>query len=292
MGQNTEHVFGWVKNLSELVGQFSERRSDGDAMGAEIAQGVVKPEFRGQGIFTQLTEFLMKEGKSRGLAGLFLGTVTSHTFSQRLGMKLGFRHCGFLLGYAPSDVEFKGIAEHVTQRETFELEYQYMVKPSELVLYPPPEHDLFVQRLYKNLDVSVKIAVPEFFRPAFSQSDISIKSSTTVMLPAGYAAIYIHRYGANVVSEVQAQLRQLCLNRLDVITLYVDLRDPLTYHLTPEFEKMGFMVAGILPEAACGEALILQYFNNTPIVPEKIKVHSEMAHKTLDYIRRRYPDRF
>ena len=112
------------------------------------------------------------------------------------------------------------------------------------------------------------------------------------MTPAGYAAIQIQRYGANVVSEVRSILKRLCVNQIEVVTLYLDLRDPLTYHFTPEFEKMGFVVTGILPEAACGEALTLQYLNNVSIKLENIKLHSDAALQTLDYIRRRYRDRF
>lgn len=281
-----------VTDDGNVAGHAAILYRDLEAEGAEIGQAVVTPEFRGQGLLTQLAGFLIQEGRSRGLSGLFLGAVTSHTFSQRVGMAQGFRHCGFLLGYAPSDAEFKGIAEEIPQRETFELEYQYLEKPSRLTLYPPPKHDLFVERLFKNLGVSPQIAVPESFRPGFSESDISVKSSATVLIPAGYAAIQIQRYGAKVVAEVGSLLKRLCLNQIEVITLYVSLRDPLTYHFVPEFEKMGFMVTGILPGTACGEALILQCFNNVPISLEKVRLHSDTARQTLDYIRRRYPDRF
>ena len=158
----------------EMAGHAALLRADDRTPSAEIAQAVVKPEFRGQGILTQMTRFLIAEGRLRGMAGVFLGTVTSHTFSQRVGMRHGFRHCGFILGYAPADVKFKGITESSSQRETFELEYLYLAKPIRLTIYPPPKHDLFVSRLYKNLGVSPQIAVPEHFRPGFAESDISV----------------------------------------------------------------------------------------------------------------------
>lgn len=279
-----------VTSDGAVVGHAAISHPDENMQSAEIVQAAVKPDFRGQGILTRITRFLIEEGRSRGFAGLYVEAVTTHTFSQRVATKLGFRHCGLLLGYAPADLAFKGATERVARRESYELKYQYLKKPARLTLYPPPTHEQFVVRLFENVGISPEVAVPESFRPGFAESEIELESGTTVELPVGYATIQILRYGEKVISEVRAQVRELCANRIETIILYLDLRDPLTYHFTPEFEKMGFMVTGILPGAACGEALMLQYLNNVPLVLDDIKLHSETARQTLDYIRRRYPE--
>ena len=103
----------------ELAGHCAIFRSNSGSRSAEIGQAVVKPEFRGQGCLLRLTEFLINEAKSRGLTGLYVRAVTSHTFSQRVTTRLGFTACAILLGYAPANITFRGIKEDLAQRETF-----------------------------------------------------------------------------------------------------------------------------------------------------------------------------
>ena len=103
----------------ELAGHCAIFHSNYGSRSAEIGQAVVKPEFRGQGCLLRLTEFLINEAKSRGLTGLYVRAVTSHTFSQRVTTRLGFTACAIILGYAPATIIFRGIDEELSQRETF-----------------------------------------------------------------------------------------------------------------------------------------------------------------------------
>ena len=93
----------------ELAGHCAIFHSNYGSQSAEIGQAVVKPEFRGQGCLLRLTEFLINEAKSRGLTGLYVRAVTSHTFSQRVTTRLGFTACAIILGYAPATIIFRDI---------------------------------------------------------------------------------------------------------------------------------------------------------------------------------------
>ena len=105
-----------------------------------------------------------------------------------------------------------------------------------------------------------------------------------------FARIDVHRYGTDVTSLVKTRLRELCLERYDVIHLYLDLMDQRTSELVPRFEEMGFFFSGILPAALPGDALILQYLNNVPIDYEKIRVVSDAARELLAYVRKHDPN--
>jgi serine/threonine-protein kinase RsbW len=48
----------------------------------EMAQGVVKPEFRSLGCFRMITQYLLDQAKSRGVEGAFGEAVTHHTISK------------------------------------------------------------------------------------------------------------------------------------------------------------------------------------------------------------------
>ena len=273
---------------NELAGHCAILRPDASSASVELAQAVVKPEFRGRGCLERLTEFLIEEARSRGLLGLYVGAVTSHTFSQRVSTRLGFNHCGLLLGYAPETVTFLGIGCRPNQRETFELEYKYLREPASTILYPPARHDLFVEKIYKSMGIQPQFAVPSFSLPTFTEPTAVLKIKESVWTPDGYASMEIARYGKDVVTQVAGKLKELCLQRTDVITLYVSLSDPLTYHMTPAFEDLGFMVTGVLPGTSCGDALILQYLNNVEIDLDKIRLHAETGRQALDYLRRTY----
>lgn len=274
-----------------LAGHCAIFRSNSGSQSAEIGQAVVKPEFRGQGCLLLLTEFLINEAKSRGLTGLYVRAVTSHTFSQRVTTRLGFTACAVLLGYAPASVAFRGIKEELAQRETFVVQYKYLEKPGPLKLYAPSRHKDFIAKLYGNLGSTPQFEAHEKSQSAVRQSESILKTKTGASMPPGYASIEVLRCGENIGSEVKSALKEFRLKRYDVIALYLDLRDPLTFHLVDEFEALGFFFGGILPGASVGEALVLQYLNNVAIDYDSIKLDTEVSREILAYVKLQDPNR-
>ncbi len=274
----------------DLAGHCSLFRSDVRSPIAEIGQAVVKPKYRGQGCLVKLTEFIIQEGKSLGLTGVFVSAVTNHTFSQRVGERLGFYNCGMKLAYAPSSVSFKGIHEHLSQRETFTVDYQYLKKPEGLVLYPPPHHKHFIAELYGNLGVFPQLAEPNACRLEYPEGPSALETKTALFAPEGFAVIEVKQYGRDIVQNVSRELAKLRLQRYDAVELNLDLADPLTCRITEEFERLGFFFGGILPGGSGRETFTLQYLNNMVIDYDRIKVYSGMGRATLDYIKEHDPN--
>jgi len=274
-----------------LAGHCAIFLSNSGFQSAEIGQAVVKPEFRGQGCLLLLTEFLIKEAKSRGLTGLYVRAVTSHTFSQRVTTRLGFTACAILLGYAPASVTFRGIKEELAQRETFVVQYKYLEKPGPLKLYAPSRHKDFIAKLYGNLGATPQFEAHEKSQAAVRQSESILKTKTAASMPPGYASIEVLRCGENIGSEVKNALKEFRLKRYDVISLYLNLRDPRIFHLAAEFEALGFFFGGILPGASVGEALVLQYLNNVAIDYDSIKLDTEASREILAYVKLQDPNR-
>ncbi|MGO9567993.1 MAG: GNAT family N-acetyltransferase [Desulfomonilaceae bacterium] len=274
-----------------LAGHCAIFRSNSGSQSAEVGQAVVKPEFRGQGCLLRLTEFLVNEAKSRGLTGLYARAVTSHTFSQRVTTRLGFTACAILLGYAPASVTFRGIKEELSQRETFLVQYKYLEKPGPFKLYAPSKHKDFIARLYGNLGVTPQFEAAQKSPTAVLQSESILKTKTAASMPPGYASIEVLRYGKNIGLEVRNVLKEFRLKHYDVIALYLNLGDPLTFHLVDEFEALGFFFGGIFPGASVGEALVLQYLNNVAIDYDSIKLHTQASREILAYVKLQDPNR-
>ena len=113
---------------------------------------------------------------------------------------------------------------------------------------------------------------------------------TASSMPPGYASIEVLRCGKNIGSEVKNALKEFRLKRYEVIALYLNLCDPLTFHLVAEFEAIGFFFGGILPGSSVGEALVLQYLNNVAIDYDSIKLHTEANREILAYVKLQDPN--
>jgi anti-sigma regulatory factor (Ser/Thr protein kinase) len=270
-----------VTESGELAGHCAIFNIDGEARVAEIGQAVVKPDFRGSGCLASMTDFILKEAESRGLIGIYTRAVTNHVFSQRVSGRFGFKSCGVMLGFAPADVSFREITEKLRQRESFIVEFLYLSRPEKLTLYTPDMHKEVVEKIYRSLGVSPQFGMlPNREIPIPSKPTLKVWAAGT--MPAGFAKITIASYGENTVQEVAARLKELCLKHYDVIGLNVTMLDPMSYHMIPEFERLGFFFSGVLPGK---EDLMMQYLNNTVMDYSLIKLHSDIGKEILSYIK-------
>jgi anti-sigma regulatory factor (Ser/Thr protein kinase)/ribosomal protein S18 acetylase RimI-like enzyme len=256
----------------------------------EMAQGVVKPEFRSLGCFRNITQYLLDQAKSQGKQGAFGEAVTNHTISQHTVHGFGFRDCGLRLGMIPPEILFKGMQAKIPYRVSMLVQFLYL-KPAAASrrIYAPPHHENMLTALYKGLDVrpEVKRTVPAEARRVASTSAIRIK----LVGAMSFARIIIDRYGKNIFDELETKIKELCLKKIEILNLFLNLSDPLTCTYTAQFEKLGFFFAGILPGGlANGDALILQYLNNVPLDYEAIQVKSATAKKLLAYVREHDPN--
>ena len=256
----------------------------------EMAQGVVKPEFRSMGCFRNITQYLLDQAKLQGKQGAFGEAVTNHTISQHTVHGFGFRDCGLRLGMIPPNILFKGMHAKIPYRVSMLVQFLYLKQPAvSCTIYAPPHHAEMMTALYKGLGVrpEVKRKVPAEAKRAASSSAIRIKLVGSL----NFARIIIDRSGKNIIDELQTRVRELCRKKIEIINLFLNLSDPSTCTYTEQFEKLGFFFAGILPGGLSdGDALILQYLNNVPLDYDAIQVKSTIAKKLLTYVRKHDPN--
>ena len=256
----------------------------------EMAQGVVKPEFRYLGCFRNMTQYLLDQAKSQGKQGAFGEAVTNHTISQHTVHGFGFRDCALKLGMIPPGIEFKGLQATDSYRVSMLVQFLYLKPPpASLSIYAPPHHSSMITALYKGLGVAPKIktAVPTKAEKTASPFAIRIN----LVGPLNFARIIVDRYGKNINDELRTKVKELCLKKIEILNLYLNLSDPLTCTYTEQFEQLGFFFAGILPGGLSkGDALILQYLNNVPLDYDAVQVKSATAKKLLAYVRERDPN--
>lgn len=277
-----------VTSRGEIAGHCALLFRHKAARIAELGMGVVRPEFRSLGCFLAMTRFLDEQAKKSSLVGVFGQAVTNHTYSQKVGHKVGLRDCALILGYLPDTVTFKGITERLPQRDSVVTHFKYLRTPPDGIVYPPPHHDAMIRRLYENVAAHPTVLSPT--GPVEHPTGDSL-IETRVIGQLSFARMEVKRYGIDSVNEVKLRIRDLRVERVDAINLYLDLSDPLTAVLTEQFEELGFFFAGILPAATQhGDALILQYLNNVPFDYDMIRLDSELAKELLTYIKARDPN--
>jgi anti-sigma regulatory factor (Ser/Thr protein kinase)/ribosomal protein S18 acetylase RimI-like enzyme len=258
----------------------------------EMAQGVVKPEFRSLGCFRNITQYLLDQAKSRGIEGAFGEAVTNHTISQHTVHGFGFRDCGLRLGLIPSETLFKGMGGEIPHRVSMLVQFLYLQVPpaNALKIYAPYHHEDMIAALYKELGVrpGIKKALPAKIQKPAATSIVKIKQVPSM----NHVRMIIERYGRNIVSEIKNKVKEICLQKTDIVNLFLNLSDPLTCTYTAQFENLGFFFSGILPGGfKNGHALILQYLNNVPIDYDAIQVESIIARKIRAYVRKQDPNR-
>ncbi len=258
-----------------LLYQYPEDRC------AELTFAFVNPEYRGQGALGHLAEALLAAKSRRPLEGLYAYAVANHPFTQKTNVRLGIRDCGLLLATSPASWKFKGIPGDPNQRISVILAFRYIGAPKKLRLYAPAHHRELVEKLYRNIGADHEYAVPTAESALAGESVILTGTNQA----EGCAEIFIRRCGKDVVLEVRRLLRGFCLQQYAAINLFLNLEEPSTYHLTAEFEKLGFFFGGILPCGRIGDTLILQYLNNVDLDYSKIIAYSGVAKEMLAYIR-------
>lgn len=272
-----------VTEQNEIVGHCALSLWGDNPRIAELGQGVVVPQYRSQGCFVKLTEYLIGVARLRGLKGVFGEAVTVHPYSQKTALQQGLRDCALFLCLVPPSVDFKGLANEPSARGSMLAQFKYLGTPAAAEVYAPLRHAGMLRAIYANLEVAAvpRILaapedVPEEGKPAYN---INLVRSLNL------ARIRVDRYGSNLVADIRFKLRELCLQRWDVIHLVLNLSDPQTYRFCSRFEELGFFFAGVLPLGlSSGDALILQYLNTVSPPYSAIQTASRFAADLVAYV--------
>ncbi len=268
---------------NRIVGHAALVRDQRTDQIAEAAMAVVEPSYRGHGCQNLMISRLVEEAKKEGLKGIFSKAVTNHMYAQKAGQKAGFKRCAMVAGLIPGNRAYKGMDAALSQRGSVIFGYRVVEDPGNIVLFIPSKHRTMIEKTYKSLEIE-RIFADD---PGKGQESAEETGDVRVVVVPGYnrAGIEVKTYGRQVVSQVHNILKTLCYQKVDQITLYLNLHDPVVCSLIGKFEEIGFFYAGILPFSHVGDALLLQYLNNVPIDYSKINIACEMGREILEYVR-------
>jgi serine/threonine-protein kinase RsbW len=255
---------------------------------AEIGMAFTKKQFEKQGCSRATGMLLFEEAVKRGLYGIFMDCTTAHIHSQKAAMDAGARACCILLGIDPEAQTWKHFSSEGQRMSNV---IAHLRVPSaqgrkaehRKVVHTPRHHLEMIEKIYANLGENPEIleGLPPP-QPPESLSVIEVHGGRSYQQTA---LIEVRACGADIVRQVSTALRRLCVEKLEVIYLCLNLQDPLTAVVTAQLEALGFFFAGVIPKAESGDQIELQYLNNVLIDYDNIKLYSDFSRKLLAYIR-------
>ncbi|MFZ7125474.1 MAG: hypothetical protein ACOWWM_04875 [Desulfobacterales bacterium] len=268
----------------DILGHCALMYDNPDAPIAEMGLGVVKPEYRAMGCFNRLTAFLIDKSRADRLKGVYVRAVALHPYSQKSAARFDLKECALLLGYIPATVDFRRVDKGLSQRVAVFLCFRRLDPTWQPKICPPARHRNMILDLYDHMQVE-----PIVKRPAAPKKPVFGTESrihVDVLNSMSYVRIVIESCGPDILREISQIVNELCLKKIEVLNLYMDLSNPRTGPASEQIEKIGFFFAGVLPGGMPdgSDAIIFQYLNQVPIELEAVQAYSDMAKKLLAYV--------
>jgi anti-sigma regulatory factor (Ser/Thr protein kinase) len=247
----------------------------------EVGMVATKKKFRGAGAASTLVRFLDDSCTASGYPGVQIKAVCVHPFTQIIARKMGFTPCGFLLAHSPKSLSFKGIAEHLDQRNSDMIGFRQLQRPVGLTVHAPERHRDVVASIYRRLGRPMTLAGGAKRRPS-GETRLIVSMNPTRAL----AVFYLERCGADVLEQVLDALRRARREEMRVIELFMDLSDPGVPWIVPRLEERRFFFTGVMPGMSWGDALVMQHMEGVQVDYDAITTVEDFTRELLDYVRK------
>jgi serine/threonine-protein kinase RsbW len=271
-----------VDQDNRLMAHMAIKCDHSDSNTGEIGMAFVNPAYRRLGLFGTLTREMIRLAEEQGMHGVHVNAVTTHTISQKMAASQGFRVCGLMLGTTHADVNFKGLSGTTGYRDSDLLIFLPLAAPPRQI-HPPERHKGIIRDIFTETRVPVSSGTGTL--PQEREISSTVRLSVSKTDTYNTATVYCHSSDADAAGEIRTILRKLCLERVDVIYLYINLESPGCPSVTEVCETRGFFFSGVMPYGIGGHhALILQYLNNLEMDFSHIHLHDPFAHTLAGYI--------
>jgi len=278
-----------VNSEDEIVGNLSLLFESPGASVADSGAAMVDPRYRGHNLFKEMKTFLRGYAEQKNMFGLYSEAVTIHPFTQQGNISLGAKETGIMLAFVIEKVTFKKINEEKVpeQRQAVVLYYMKTNQEPHRKVYLFEKFFPVLKKVYDNLNLDRElIQVASNTVADFCNNHSSIH--TSVKPDLNIAVITLNEIGTDAFDLIHHQLKDFCLKKIETIYLEMPVSEPASAVLCEQFNKIGFLLSGIIPEFNNGDYLKMQYTNNVVVDPAKITLESPLAKELLHEIMKDY----
>jgi len=264
----------------EIVACLTCERAWRDAPVGYLGEGLVDPRYRHHGLLEEMLRFIQARAAQLGMRGLYGEAVTVHPYSQKSNIALGFTEVGVQLADEAPTVVFKQIDEKTAAKRTATV--LYFLRTTEgppRSVYLPAHHRPMIERIYARGRFPRRL---DDAAPAAATGPAQLK--VEIFPEWSEAALHVTAYGPDLPELVRFRLRELCLRRIEWISLDLPLSHPGARDLCAPIEALGFFFAGVIPDLADDDVLRLQYLNEIEADTETAQLASDFGKEMFAYV--------
>lgn len=262
-------VVGCMSTVLEQTGDYT----------ADASALMIAPEYRGQGIVSQLGHHSMGNYQRLGLGGLHLYALALHDLVQNQSQKAGATVTGILPAWFSRQARIAGYDYPEARIGAVTLFMPLASMPYRSV-YLPQRHQSPLSDIYTQLNLSRQLqTLPKSAAlPASSTYQIESKSANLQQ------RVIVTRVGA----DFQVQVAQLLVKARGVASevVYIDLplSDPNVSIATEQARDLGFFFGAVMVDRCGGDKLRLQSYAAEVAAPDHMVIASDRARRLRDYI--------
>lgn len=240
---------------------------------ADSGQAVTDPRLRGRSLFTSLKQLLAEEARRIGLYGVYSESVTIHPFTQKANLKLGAVETALLLGFLPSNNDFKEIGT-LSERTAAMMTYLRVNDEPRRVVYLPSRHGLLLREAISRVGLDREIREQEEALHGETEMDVILIAELSATL------FSVRRAGLDFGRQVRRRPQAA-----DVTFVDLPLSEPSTPAACASLEEEGFCLAGLLPEAhPSGDVLRMQMLHSAMQSEDSICTSSDWGARLKAYV--------
>jgi len=274
-----------VSNKKNIIGHIALMNPYKGSKVIEWGMAISNSLFRGQSIMSKLIEIIMQRASSSNFYGVFSHSVTNHEFTQKICKTYGFSDVAILVGYTDINLSFRHINNKLSQRESTLINFKPLKDIKKVKLYLPKNHKKIIKKLYEYMGIKVKQNKDEV-KNTLTQSIFSDHITPSL----NNAEIVLKVVGSDVIEQISATTKKLCIAKVDVIYMYVNMEDENAINNIEEFEKLGYFFVGVFPYFHHNHTLVMEYINNIKFDYDAITVLTPMAQELKKYIQKLDPN--
>ncbi len=244
----------------------------------ENAAGVVRPGFRGQGVFFRLMKHnIFDYAKRFGLREILGEPVCNHLQLQKMCLQLGYRETGM-------EVDLMPVAAYTTEqsaqgRVSVLLGY-FLHTPVERTVFLPPVYRDKLEYLYAGTEVERTFAGTEGALPAVGETQGNMETFTFAQV----ARTAIHRIGSDFEAFILQRENAAGNRGTEIFQVWLPLTSPFAPAATDILRRHDYFIGGLLPGWIGGDGLLMQKVKGETDWGS-IALYSEHAKRIADIVR-------
>lgn len=264
---------------NRIIGYSSLFRAAPDKGVYEKGNGAVSPAFRNAGIMGMIFQYVGRTVPGiEGVKVFFGEPVCNHVYIQKAALaNLPFIETALEVDLMPAEAYVK---EKSASGRVATLLMFITVVPNPHTVHVPDVYTHWFDYIYAGLDDARSFAPSADGLPVSGRTRID----TQVYDSARVARVTIHDAGPDLSEEFEREEKLVLHDGVEVVQVFLKLSWPWVGRVTGLLRERGYFFGGILPQWFGGDGFLMQKTISRPNW-EDIHVHSDRAHRILEFVR-------